>query len=326
MCPLIRKPDTIILEVRMHIVVFGAGGVGGYFGGRLAQAGEQVSFIARGQHLHAMLTNGLIVDSINGDFSIDPVTATDDPSGVSDVEAVLVCVKTWQIPSAAKVMMPMLDPHTFVIPLENGVEASSQLAEILGREHILGGLCRIASQIASPGHIQHSGIEPYIAFGELDNRPSQRTQAFLQVLKHAGVVAEIPADINVAIWQKFLFISAVSGLGAVTRASFGGFRSLQGTRQMLIDALQECYLVAIAQGVQLPANSVASTLAYIDNLPPETTASMQRDILAGQPSELESQNGAILRMGLHHHIPTPVNSFIYYSLLPQENLARQSSA
>jgi 2-dehydropantoate 2-reductase len=315
----------IIVEVLMHIVVFGAGGVGGYFGGRLAQAGEQVTLIARGEHLHAMLASGLSVSSIKGNFSINPVTATDDPSQVKDVGAVLVCVKAWQIPSAAKAMMPMLDPDTFVVPVGNGVEAPSQLAEILGREHILAGLCRIVSRIASPGHIQHSGIEPYIAFGELDNRTSPRAHKLLQAFQRADVMVEIPEDINIAIWRKFLFISAVSGLGAVTRVPFGGFRSLEGTRQMLIEALQECYSVAIAQGVQLPADTPARTLAYIDSLPPETTASMQRDIIEGRPSELESQNGAIVRMGQLHHIPTPVNSFIYQSLLPQEILARRSS-
>lgn len=306
----------------MHIVIFGAGGVGGYFGGRLAQAGETVTFIARGEHLQALLTNGLIVESINGDFAIHPVIATDDTTQVNAVDAILVCVKTWQITKAAKAIMPMLDPDTFVVPLENGVEAPSQLAEILGREHILSGLCRIASRIASPGHIQHTALDPSIAFGELDNRSSSRARILLQAFKHAGVSAEIPPDINVAVWQKFLFISAVSGIGAVTRVPFGSFRSHEGTRQMLENALHECYSVALAQGIHLPADSVANTLAYIDTLPPGTMASMQRDIMDGHPSELEAQNGAIVHMGQVLNIPTPVHSYIYNSLLPQEHLAR----
>jgi len=306
----------------MHIVIFGAGGVGGDFGGRLAGAGEKVTFIARGEHLQAMLTNGLHVESINGDFTIHPVTATDDTTQVDAVDVVLVCVKTWDIPRAAKAIMPMLDPDTFVVPLENGVEAPSQLAEILGREHILGGLCRMASRIASPGHIQHTAIDPSIAFGELDNHPSSRAQKLLQSFKHAGVSAEIPPDINVAVWQKFLFISAVSGIGAITRVPFGIFRSIEGSRQLLEDALRECYSVALAQGIHLPADSVANTLAYIDTLPPGTMASMQRDILDGRPSELEAQNGALVHMGQILNIPTPVHTFIYHSLLPQESIAR----
>ena len=306
----------------MHIAIFGAGATGGYFGGRLAQAGEQVTFIARGEHLQAMLADGLSVESINGDFKIQPVNATDDPTKVGPVDGVLVCVKMWQIPRAAKAIMPLLESETFVLPLENGVEAPAQLAEILGREHILGGLCRISSRIASPGHIQHIGLEPSVAFGELDNRPSSRTKNLLQSFINAGVSADIPADINVAIWQKFLFISAVSGIGAVTRVPMGTFRSTQGTRQLLEDALKECYAVAIAHGVHLPAESVATMLAYIDSLPPGTMSSMQRDIMDGRPSELEAQNGALVNLGRMHNVPTPVHSFIYYSLLPQENLAR----
>lgn len=306
----------------MHIVIFGAGGIGGYFGGRLAQAGEKVTFIARGEHLRAMLANGLKVVSINGDFIVRPVNATDDTTQVRAVDAILVCVKTWQIPNAAKAIMSMLDRDTFVVPLENGVEAPSQLAEILGREHILGGLCRIASRIASPGQIQHTAIEPSIAFGELDNRSSSRARKLLQAFEHAGVSAEIPPDINLAVWQKFLFISAVSGVGAVTRVPFGIFRSIEGSRRVLEDALAECYSIALAQGIHLPADSVTNTLAYIDSLPPGTMASMQRDIIEGHPSELEAQNGAIVHMGQALNIPTPVHAFIYHSLLPQEGVAR----
>lgn len=309
----------------MHIVVFGTGGVGGYFGGRLAQAGEYVTFIARGDHLQAMLANGLTVESINGDFTVKPAVATDDISKVKDVDIVLICVKTWHINQAAQSIKPVLGQNTIVIPLENGVEAPSLLSEALGEEHVMGGLCRIASRITSPGHIHHSGIEPYIAFGELDNRPSSRSQDLLKRFLKAGVKAEIPDDIRVALWKKFLFISAVSGIGAVTRVPMGLFRAQPGSRQMLENVLNECYSLAVAQGVGLPADSVADTLAYIDSLPLNTMASMQRDIMAGSPSELEAQNGAIVHMGQALHIPTPVNSFIYYSLLPQELQARGES-
>jgi 2-dehydropantoate 2-reductase len=307
----------------MHIVIFGAGSIGGYFGGRLAKAGETVTFISRGEHLQALQADGLTVESINGDFTVKPVNATDDATAVKGVDVVLVCVKTWQITRAAKAIIPMLGSDTFVVPLENGVEAPSQLAEILGREHVLAGLCRIACRIASPGHIQHTAINPSVVFGELDNRPSLRAHNLLQSFERAGVLAEIPPDINVALWQKFLFISAVSGIGAVTRVPMGSFRALPETRQMLIDVLQECYSVALAQGIHLPEDSVATTLAYIDSLPPHTMASMQRDIMNGRPSELEAQNGAIVRMGQMYNIPTPVHSYIYSSLLPQESLARQ---
>jgi 2-dehydropantoate 2-reductase len=306
----------------MHIVVFGAGGVGGYFGGRLAQSGEKVTFIARGEHLQAMLNHGLKVESIQGDFSIQPVIATQDPAKVRDVDVVLVCVKAWDIPAAGNAMRKMLGPYSMVIPLENGVEAPSQLAEIIGKEHVLGGLCRIASRIASPGVIQHTAIEPYVAFGELDNYRSARADNLLQVFKKAGVTAEIPDDITVAIWQKFLFICAVSGIGAITRVPFGSFRAIPGTRQLLLEALNEIYTVAVAQEVKLPENSPAETLAYIDSLPADTMASMQRDIIEGRPSELEAQAGVIVRLGKKYHISTPMHTLIYNSLLPQETLAR----
>lgn len=306
----------------MHIVVFGAGSVGGYFGGRLALAGENVTFIARGEHLQAMHRNGLQVESIKGDFAISIVKATDDPSQVNDVDAILVCVKSWHVTKAGKAIIPMMGRDTFVVPLENGVEAPSQLAEILGREHVLGGLCRITCHIASPGHIRHTGIEPYVAFGELDKRLSTRAQKLQQAFEGAGVLVEIPEDINVAMWQKYLFISTVSGIGAITRVPIGEFRSHPETRQMVERALQDCYAVAVAQGVLLPPESVANTLAYIDTLPHETIASMHRDIMDGRPSELDSQIGAIVQMGQTFNIPTPLHTFIYHCLLPQERLVR----
>jgi 2-dehydropantoate 2-reductase len=311
-------------EASMHVVIFGTGGVGGYFGGRLAQSGEKVTFIARGDHLQAMLDNGLKVESIKGNFSIQPVTATQDASQVKDVDVVLVCVKTWDVPTAGKAIRKMLGPYTVVVPLENGVEAASQLSEILRREHVLGGLCRISSHIASPGVIQHTGLEPYVAFGELDNYRSARANNLLQAFQRAGVAAEIPDDITAAIWKKFLFISAASGVGAVTRVPFGAFRSIPGTRQLLLEVLKEVYAVALAEGVRLPENSPDDTLAYIDSLPAETMASMQRDIIEGCASELEAQIGVVVRLGNKHSLSTPVQTLIYNSLLPQENLAKKA--
>ncbi len=308
----------------MHIVVFGAGGVGGYFGARLAQAGTKVTFIARGEHLKAMMANGLIINSIQGDFTIRSVNATDDIGQVKDVDCILVCVKAWQVPAAAKAIIPLLGPSTMVVPLENGIEAPSQLAEILGREHVLGGVCGIFSHIALPGVIEHSGAEPWVSFGELDNHPSSRAQELLRIFEHAGVSADIPADINFALWRKFLFVSAFSGIGAVTRVPVGIFRSQEGTRQMLEAALTECSNLAAVEGIHLPPESTAIIMAAIDEYPPDAISSLQRDIQAGRPSELEAQIGNIVRLGRMHNVPTPVYSFIYNCLLPQEMLARNA--
>lgn len=309
----------------MRVIVYGSGSVGGYFGGRLAEAGEDVWFIARGKHLHALQSSGLRVDSHKGDMLLEKVQATDQVQAIGHADVILMCVKTWQVPEAAQAIVPVVGPETFVVPLENGVEAVDQLAGVLGKEHVLGGLCRIASQVAAPGHIRHMGIEPYIAFGELDGKPSQRSEQLRQAFTRVGVWAEIPADITTAIWSKFLFIASVSGVGSVARAPIGVIRSLPGTRHMLQGVMQEVWTVGQAHGVNLPADSAEKTIAFIDGMPEATTASMQRDIAEGRPSELEAQNGAVVRMGEKHGLPTPVNSFIYASLLPQELKARASN-
>jgi 2-dehydropantoate 2-reductase len=306
----------------MRIAVFGTGGVGGYFGGRLARGGQDVVFIARGAHLHAIQTTGLRVDSIKGDFVVSPAQASDDPVQVGPVDAVLVGVKAWQIPDAAQAMRPLIGEQTIVVPLENGVEAPEQLATVLGAEHVLGGLCQISAFIAGPGYIRHVGIEPYVAFGEMDGRPSERAGRLLQAFKRAGVEAVIPADIQVAMWDKFIFIAAVSGVGAVTRSPMGVYRSLSETRRMLVEAMQEIFAVAKARGVNMPGDVIEKRLLFTDNQPASVVASMQRDILEGRPSELMSQNGAVVRMGQVLGVPTPVNTFIYTCLLPQELRAR----
>ena len=306
----------------MRIAVFGVGGVGGYFGGRLAQAGEDVVFLARGEHLRAIREHGLRVDSINGDFTIQPAQATDAPASVGAVDAVLVAVKAWQVPEAAEAMRPLIGPETMVVPLENGVEAPEQLAAVLGEAHVLGGLCRIVSFIAGPGHIRHAGIAPYVSFGELDNRQSLRVERLRQAFVQAGAQVEIPPDIQVALWEKFLFIVAVSSVGAITRAPMGVLRSLPETRQMLEQVMRETLAVGRAGGVALDEGYVSGTLAAIDGMAAGATASMQRDIMEGRPSELENQTGTVVRQGQERGVPTPLSAFLYHSLLPQERRAR----
>lgn len=306
----------------MRIAVFGAGGVGGYFGGRLAQAGEEVIFIARGAQLEALCRNGLRVESVKGDFAINPVQATNDPQSVGEVDIILLAVKTWQVSVAAKAMLPMLYADTGVVPLCNGVDAPEELAAVLGEKHALGGLCRISALIAAPGIIRHPGIEPYIAFGELDNRRSKRTEDLLHALHKAGVSASIPSDIQAAMWEKFVFIASISGVGAITRVPVGVMRSIPESRQMLRDAIEEIVRVARARQIQLPDDIAFRTMAFIDTMAPNVTASMQRDIMEGKPSELASQNGAVMRLGVEAGIDTPIHKFIYQSLLPQELTAR----
>jgi len=306
----------------MRIAIFGSGSVGGYFGGRLAQAGEDVVFIARGAHLNALLDSGLRVDSINGDFVVPSVQATDDPSTIGTVDLVLVGVKAWQVSAAAEAIRPMVGPQTVVLPMQNGLEAPVKLSAVVGDQHVLGGLCGLFCYVAGPGHIVHAGTDPFVKFGELDNHRSQRVELLLDTFKRAGVTAVIPPDIQVAMWMKFLLITAWSGVGAVTRAPAGIWRSLPETRRMAEQSLREIIAVAAAHHVSLPENALEMTMAIYDGLVPQSTASLQRDVMQGRPSELDAQIGAVVRFGQEADVATPWNSFIYNSLLPMELRAR----
>lgn len=306
----------------MRIAIFGAGSVGGYFGGRLSQVGEDVVFIARGEHLKAMLAHGLRVDSINGDFAVQPIHATDDPSKIGKVDMVLVGVKAWQVSEAAEAIRPMIGPETFVLPLQNGLEAPAQLSAILGDEHVLGGLCGLFCYVAGPGHIVHAGTDPFVKFGEMDNHRSKRVEQLLDVFKRAGINAEIPPDIQVAMWMKFILITVWSGMGAITRAPVGVWRSLPETRRMAEMNLQEIIAVAAACDISLPREAFQTIMNMYDGLVPASTASLQRDVMAGRPSELDAQIGAVVRFGKEADVSTPQHTFIYCSLLPMELRAR----
>jgi len=281
-----------------------------------------VTFIARGEHLRAIQSQGLRVESIQGDFTIQPAAASDNPARVGQVDLVLVAVKAWQVPEAAQAMQPLVGPETCVLPLENGVDAPEQLAAALGWAPVLGSLCQISAFVGAPGLIRHVGIEPYVALGEMDRRPSERVERVRQAFERSGVKVDVPADIQLALWTKFLFIAAISGVGAVTRAPLGVTRSLLETRRLLEDAMREIIAVGRARGVAFPDDALEQRLAFIDSLAPGVIPSMQRDIVDGRPSELGSQNGAVVRMGLAAGVPTPVHAYIYASLLPQELQAR----
>ena len=300
----------------MRIAVFGAGGVGGFFGGRLAHAGEDVTFIARGEHLRAIKAGGLKVESPSGDFVVFPAKATDDVTEVGEVDLVILGVKAWQVPEAAHAMKPLAGSRTTVLPLQNGVDAVSQLVAELGSDRVIGGLCRIVSFVVGPGHIRHAGFTPSIIIGELDNRRTARTDTIEQVFKNAGLEISVAADIQVALWTKFLFIASFSGVGAMANAPAGVVRSDPKWRSLLLNAMEEIYALAHARGIKLPANSVDTVMASVDGLPEDATSSMQRDVAAGKPSELESQNGAVVRMAREAGIDVPTHTLIYQTLKP----------
>ena len=308
----------------MNIVVIGAGGVGGYFGGKLAQAGFNVTFVVRGKTLEAIKTNGLQVKSITGDFVVHP-KVTDTISEIKNPDVIILGVKSWQVDAIARQLKPVITKHTIILPLQNGADNADRLRSILPKENVLAGLCKIVSKIEAPGIINHFVYEPEIVFGEYDNTTSERVKALKEVFDKAGFNNKISENIHLDIWKKFLFITTISGIGAITRSVFGVIREDEYLRQIVYQTANEIVAVANAKGIALTNDDIEMTLKVIDNLDYNTTASMQRDIMEGRPSELENFNGYIVKTGKELHITTLTNAFIYHCLLPMEKQARNLS-
>jgi 2-dehydropantoate 2-reductase len=310
----------------MRVAVIGAGGVGGYFGGRLARGGIDVTFLVRGKTLEALRTRGLRVESIHGDFTLDHLKATDDPASVGPVDAVLVAVKAWQIAEAVANIGPMIGPETVVIPLENGMTAPEEIARIVGPDHALGGLCGIVSYVVAPGHIRHQAVDPFVMFGELDHSPSDRVERLRQSFEQAGVHAEVPPDIHRSMWTKFVFVVPYGAIGSLTRLPLGAWLSIPETRALVVSAIRELLAVAAARGVTLAPDVIDQTLARYERLPGDSTTSLQRDIMEGKPSELEAQIGDVVRMAHQSAVPAPLFEAFYALLLPQEQRARVTTS
>ena len=307
----------------MKFAIFGTGGVGGYFGGRLAQAGNDVTFIARGRHLSSIKESGLRVDSIGGDFVVKPAKATDSSQSVGEVDVVIVATKAWQLTESIEQLKPLVGERTTVLPLLNGIEHMDLLVDMFGIDRVLGGLCRISSFVAGLGHITHVGVKPFISFGELNHEKGERVRKLYDVFSALdGMDVEASDDIHVAMWGKFILICSTSGVGAVTRQSFGVIRGIPESRAMLKASIEETIHLGRAKDVNLPSDLVDTVMKRIDGFPETMVASMQKDIMEGRPSELEAQTGAVVRMGRALGIPTPTHEFIYASLLPMEKQAR----
>jgi 2-dehydropantoate 2-reductase len=314
----------------MRFAIMGTGGVGGYFGGLLAAAGHDVAFIARGAHLAAIRERGLRIESIHGNFTVHPAHATDDPASVGPVDVVLFATKTYQLEEAARAMLPLLGPATAVVPLHNGVDAAERTAAIVGTERVLGGICYVGSMIAAPGVIRQQSQFRRVIVGEMPWRGdggaiTPRVRQIVEALGNAGATAEATEDIQAARWTKFAFIAPFSGVGAVTRAPAGEINAHPATRRLFHDAIREVVAVARAEGAPLPEEP-QKTIAFCDALAPGMTASMQRDILEGKPSELESIVGAVARKGDELGVPTPCFAFFHAALLPQEARTRGGGA
>ncbi|MHA2092133.1 MAG: ketopantoate reductase family protein [Candidatus Kariarchaeaceae archaeon] len=301
------------------ITVVGVGGVGGYFGGYLAEKGLDVTFIARGKTLESMKQFGLRVDSDDRNFVVNPVKVTDNPSEVGTVDLVLVCVKAPQLREVADAIKPMVGEHTMILPLQNGVEAHSILMEVHDRKNVLGGLAKILSNIVTPGHIQsHGSFLPSIEYGELDGGLSPRIQELKEMMDYVGINSIAHEDVLQAIWLKMIFGTSLHGVATITRSPFGVFRSVPESRKMVQQSFQEIADVATAVGIQLPEDVVENNMKILEILPADSTTSMQRDIMQGKPSELGFLVGAVVRIGKENSVETPLNNFIYSSLLPME--------
>ncbi len=300
----------------MRIAVLGPGGVGGYFGGRLAAAGEEVTFIARGAHLAAIRDTGLRVESANGDFHVQPARVTEDPATVGPVDAVLFAVKLFDTESAAEFARPLVGPHTVVVNLQNGVESEAITAGILGADRVMGGVAYIAAVIAEPGLVRQTGAFARLVFGEMDGTLSDRGRRLEEACRRAGIDATLSPQVQVEIWRKFLMLAAVSSITAATRLPIGALRNDPDLRRLFADAIAEAAAVGRASGVALPVDAEDATMALLDGLPAPMVASMVHDLNGGRRMELDRLGGAVVRLGRALGVPTPVHAALYAVLKP----------
>jgi 2-dehydropantoate 2-reductase len=306
----------------LKIAVIGAGGIGGYFGGRWAEAGLDVTMVARGQHLQVIRKSGLRILSSLGNASVK-VRAERHTADVGVVDFVLVATKAWQMEDALRYITPLLGKNTLVLGLQNGVEAAQQIGASVGHTRTLAGTCRIISFIEEPGVIRHAAGAPIILFGERDGGFSPRGEVVREALASgAGMTVQFVEDVSLELWRKFHWFAPLAGVGSVTRSAAGAFRSQPETRALLVAAMDEVLALAHAEGVALPATETASAMQFVDSLPADATSTMMRDFRDGKRTELETLHGTITRRASAVGVPVPVNSFIYAALLPQEAAAR----
>jgi 2-dehydropantoate 2-reductase len=294
--------------------IMGSGGMGGYIGAKLTQAGYQVSFIARGAHLEAMKNNGLKIEGPDEAFIIDPILATSDPRNIGPVDFVIFCVKLWDTEVAGEQCRDLIGPDTAVLSMQNGVDPEPVLSGILGREHVMGAVSEIGANIIEPGFVRRFTPFAIIRFGEFDQIRSARSIQFSEAITAAKFEADYVDSINLTIWDKFLWLVGASALNCVTRQPFGPVREDPDTRALLRQIMEEVMAVANAKDISLTNENIEARLDYIDSLPGEAKVSMALDLERGNRLELPWLSGAVARMGQELSIPTPANSVIYAAL------------
>jgi 2-dehydropantoate 2-reductase len=295
----------------MRITVMGTGGVGGYFGARLAQAGHDVTFVARGQQLAALRERGLRVESPRGDLHLTKVKATDTPAGIGGADIVLFGVKLWDTVSAAEAIQPLIGAETAVVSFQNSVVKDDILRQALGAEHVIGGVCYIAATIAEPGLIRHTGALQKLVFGEYDGTISPRVGRFRDACVDAGIDVELSERIQQSIWEKFVFLVGLSGTTSLARVPIGAIRSNARSRAFLHDVIDEVVQVARAEGVPIAADYAKDRLAFADQLPATMTSSMHNDLERGNRLEVAWLSGDVVARGARLGIATPCNRAIF---------------
>jgi 2-dehydropantoate 2-reductase len=302
----------------VKIAIFGSGGVGGYFGGRLAASGEDVTFLARGAHLAAMQQNGLHITSPLGDVHLPKVQAAERPQAVGPVDVVLFTVKMYDVDAAAATLAPLIGPNTVVITMQNGVDAVDMVAQHVGADHVAGGAAYVVAVIDEPGHIRHTTAQQLV-FGERDGRRSDRLVAFEEAGLRAGFQAQASTDVESALWTKFVRLATWSGMTAATRSTLGVLRDTPETYEMTLTAIEEVIAVGRAKGVNLPADIMESTIKLMQGFPPQSKSSQLEDLERGRKLELPWLSGAVVRIGKEVGVPTPIHQFINAILTPFVN-------
>jgi len=299
----------------MRIVVMGTGGTGGYFGAKLARAGEDVTFVARGAHLEAIRARGLRVKSaIDGEWVVQ-APAVERLAGLPPADLVLFCVKSFDTDSAGEDIKPVVGLGTGVLPVQNGVDNEERLERILGPGHVMGGVAQVLATIEAPGVVSHRFLGR-IVFGEMDGLPSERARAFLQACERAGIQAQISANMLRALWEKYVFIAAHAGMTALTRSPAGIVRAVPETRAMYRLILGEMVALGNVAGAGLDTDLVDTSMGMLDNLGAAFTSSLHHDLAEGKRLELEALHGHAVRLGERHGIPTPMLFAVYAALKP----------
>jgi 2-dehydropantoate 2-reductase len=302
----------------MKIAIIGAGGVGGYFGARLQQAGADVGFVARGAHLEALRRDGLKVESPLGDIHLPRVNVTDTAADLGRADIVWLAVKLWDTEAAIRSMTSVVGPDTGIISFQNGVQKDDVLRQAFGDRAVMGGVGYVAANIDRPGVIKHTGTMQRLIFGEYDGSRSGRAEALFEACTRGGIDAELSGDIRKAIWEKFVFLVGLSGSTTTMRATIGPVRSNPRTRAFLVDLMRETVAVGRALGVALPADYVDQRLTFVDSLPDAMTSSMHHDLNGGKRLEVSWLSGGVVQLGAKAGLPTPMNRAVWDVLALQE--------